>query len=130
MLFIDLTDAMEPVAPVQAPVPEIRRKLAPRVAVSRAPGPRVVYLLLNKEMTHTYIGSTTDLKYRLRQHNMEVKGGAWATSLQVKMGSEWSCALHLESFADDAAAYRFEAEWKKVNKKYTSKRDSVLTRKM
>ena len=133
-MFIDLTD-------VEVPVPapsKIRRRPKPArsskcrggAKIVRAPGARVVYLLMNKEDTHSYIGSTTDVKYRLRQHNMEVKGGAWATSLQVKKGSEWRRVLHVAGFANDAAAYRFEAEWKKANKKYTSKRDSILTRKM
>ena len=83
----------------------------------RAPTPRVVYLLVNRERTHTYIGSTPDLKRRLRQHNMEIAGGAWCTSIQVKMGSIWSRALHVKGFADDAAAYKFERDWKQVNKK-------------
>ena len=42
-----------------------------------------VYLLESTNHS-TYIGATLDLDHRLRQHNMEIKGGARATNIKVK----------------------------------------------
>lgn len=82
---------------------------------------RVVYLLVTEDFTHSYIGMTNDMGHRLRQHNMEIKGGAWSTSLQVRQGRRWIRAMHVQGFSSNAAAQNFEAKWKQVNKKQSNK---------
>ena len=72
-----------------------------------------VYLL---ESTNncTYIGATTDLDHRLRQHNMELKGGAVATSRRVKKGYTWKRVCHVSGFPTWSAALQFEWAWKHI----------------
>lgn len=53
----------------------------------------------------TYVGSTTDPKRRLRQHNREIKGGARATAA---LAPGWSIAAYLEGFESRSAACRWE----------------------
>jgi structure-specific endonuclease subunit SLX1 len=79
-----------------------------------------VYLL---ESTNncTYIGATTDLDHRLRQHNMELKGGAVATSLKVKKGETWNRVCHIEGFPTWSEALKFEWAWKFQSRKLSKK---------
>ena len=79
-----------------------------------------VYLL---ESTNncTYIGATTDLDHRLRQHNMELKGGAVATSLKVKQGETWNRVGHSEGFPNWSEALKFEWAWKFQSRKLSKK---------
>ena len=79
-----------------------------------------VYLL---ESTNncTYIGATTDLYHRLRQHNMELKGGAVATSLKVKKGETWNRVCHIEGFPSWSEALKFEWAWKFQSRKLSKK---------
>lgn len=62
-----------------------------------------VYLLRNKD-NRTYIGSTTDVNRRLRQHNKEIKGGARATSNH----GPWLIHCYLSGFQDRSSACRWE----------------------
>ena len=134
-VFIDLSDAEEvPVVPAQPVVAadeqRARARRGARRALARQPGPRVVYLLMNKDNSRSYTGSTTDVEYRLRQHNMEIKGGARCTRISVLMGKPWRRALHVAGFANDADAREFEEAWKKANKKFDKKPVSLFARKM
>ena len=52
-----------------------------------------VYVLTNDNQ-QTNIGSTNDLKHRLRQHAGEIKGGAEVTLLAVKNGFPFRLAHH------------------------------------
>jgi len=109
------------------------RRARARATASAADSPRPrrkVYLLMNKDNSRTYIGSTPSVEHRLRQHNREIAGGAWSTSLSVKMGLPWRVMLHVEGFNNDADAYKFEAAWKKANKKFNRKSIELLERKM
>lgn len=63
----------------------------------------VVYLLVSE--SRTYVGATTDVRRRLRQHNGELVGGARATR---RRRVPWSIAAVLEGFADQRAALRWE----------------------
>ena len=124
--FIDLTDV--PVAPV-APVAPLAPVRAPRGSLRRKPGPVVVYLLMNSDSSKSYIGSSNDVDFRLRQHNR--KQGAWYTSMSVKQGKPWRRALHVAGFATDAAARKFEDAWKNANVPFNNKKGmSIFTRKM
>ena len=65
------------------------------------------YLIYNTKKC--YIGSTNNLKRRLRQHNGEIKGGAKST----KSSDNWSYLLTIEGFKDRSEACKFESLWKK-----------------
>ena len=75
-----------------------------------------VYLLLSSDNS-TYIGATVDLDRRLRQHNKEIKGGAFATGSKVNKGETWIRAAHVEGFPDWQAALQFEWRWKQLSRK-------------
>jgi predicted GIY-YIG superfamily endonuclease len=89
-----------------------------------------VYLLLSTDNT-TYVGATVDLERRLRQHNNEIKGGAYATGLKVLKGETWIRVAHVECFPDWKAALQFEWRWKQLTRKInTIKVRSSLERRM
>jgi structure-specific endonuclease subunit SLX1 len=75
-----------------------------------------VYLLLSSDNC-TYVGATVDLDRRLRQHNKEIKGGAFATGTKVQKGETWIRAAHVEGFPDWQAALQFEWRWKQLSRK-------------
>jgi structure-specific endonuclease subunit SLX1 len=79
-----------------------------------------VYLLVCSDNS-TYIGATIDLDRRLRQHNKEIKGGAFATGIKVKNGNLWQRACHVSGFPDWTAALQFEWRWKQISRKLPSK---------
>jgi structure-specific endonuclease subunit SLX1 len=79
-----------------------------------------VYLLLSSDNA-TYVGATIDLDRRLRQHNKEIKGGAFATSAKVNKGETWIRACHVEGFPDWQAALQFEWRWKHLSRQLSSK---------
>lgn len=60
-----------------------------------------VYLITNG--TRTYIGSTTDVVRRLRQHNTEIVGGARSTR-----GHTWKLVMYVSGFENRSAACRWE----------------------
>jgi structure-specific endonuclease subunit SLX1 len=75
-----------------------------------------VYLLLSSDNA-TYVGATVDLDRRLRQHNKEIKGGAFATSSKVLKGETWIRVAHVEGFPDWQSALQFEWRWKQLSRK-------------
>jgi predicted GIY-YIG superfamily endonuclease len=79
-----------------------------------------VYLLLSSDRC-TYVGATVDLDRRLRQHNKEIKGGAFITGSKVLKGETWIRACHVEGFPDWQAALQFEWRWKQLTRKLTVK---------
>jgi predicted GIY-YIG superfamily endonuclease len=82
--------------------------------------PSFVYLLLSSDNA-TYVGATIDLEHRLRQHNKEIKGGAFATSAKVNKGETWIRACHVEGFPDWQAALQFEWRWKHLSRQLSNK---------
>ena len=82
--------------------------------------PSFVYLLLSSDNA-TYVGATIDLEHRLRQHNKEIKGGAFATSAKVNKGETWIRACHVEGFPDWQAALQFEWKWKHLSRQLKNK---------
>ena len=87
-----------------------------------------VYLLLSTDNS-TYVGATIDLNRRLRQHNKEIKGGAFATGAKVEQGEIWIRAAHVEGFPDWQSALQFEWRWKQLTRKINVK-CSPLERRM
>jgi predicted GIY-YIG superfamily endonuclease len=57
-----------------------------------------VYLLVASSSGNTYVGATVNLDHRLRQHNGEIKGGAKATSIRVKLGEKCVITYKLYSY--------------------------------
>jgi len=79
-----------------------------------------VYLLVSSNGS-TYVGATIDLERRLKQHNKEIKGGAYATSSKVLKGETWIRACHVSGFPDWTAALQFEWRWKQLSRKLPKK---------
>jgi structure-specific endonuclease subunit SLX1 len=75
-----------------------------------------VYLLVSTN-GNTYIGATKDLNRRLRQHNKEIKGGAYATGIKVNLGEIWRRAAYVSGFPDWQSALQFEWRWKQLSRK-------------
>jgi len=75
-----------------------------------------VYLLLSSDNS-TYVGATVDLNRRLRQHNKEISGGAFATGAKVEKGEMWVRVAHVEGFPDWQSALQFEWRWKQLSRK-------------
>jgi predicted GIY-YIG superfamily endonuclease len=88
-----------------------------------------VYLLLSSDNS-TYVGATVDLERRLRQHNKEIKGGAYATGAKVEKGEIWIRAAHVEGFPDWQAALQFEWRWKQLTRKITNLKNPLERRMM
>ena len=68
------------------------------------PSDHSCYILLAKNHNKFYIGYTTNLKRRLRQHNGELVGGAKKT----KRWGPWVIFCHFTGFVDKSTALRFE----------------------
>ena len=79
-----------------------------------------VYLLESTNKA-TYVGATINLDKRLRQHNKEIKGGAFATSAKVNKGEIWTRICHVEGFPDWQAALQFEWAFKFYSRKLPKK---------
>jgi structure-specific endonuclease subunit SLX1 len=79
-----------------------------------------VYLLLSSDNC-TYVGATVDLERRLRQHNKEIKGGAFATGAKINKGEVWIRVAHVEGFPDWQSALQFEWRWKQLSRKINEK---------
>jgi len=75
----------------------------------------------------TYVGATTDLNRRLKQHNGQLAGGAKTTRLPVG-GFVWQIAAHVSGFPDERAALQFEWRWKRLSRE--SHECSPLARRM
>lgn len=79
------------------------------------------YCLVNPQ-GRTYVGFSTNLDRRLRQHNGEIQGGAKYTH-----GSSWIRFLSVTGFPTQQAALQFEWAWKHTTRKITAK-DAVERR--
>lgn len=68
------------------------------------------YVYLITDGRRTYVGSTTNIQRRLRQHNGEIVGGARATR---KSAGKWKVVAYLQGFTNRSEACRWEALVKK-----------------
>ncbi len=73
------------------------------------------YLLQSDCKTRTYVGATVNPDRRLRQHNCEITGGAYATK-----GRHWSRIALVSELPDERAALQFEWAWKNRGRKHGS----------
>lgn len=76
----------------------------------------------------TYIGATVDLDKRIRQHNCEIKGGAVATSIEVKKGEIWSYVCFIENCPTWNAALQCEWRWKYISRQIQKEKPRQLPR--
>jgi predicted GIY-YIG superfamily endonuclease len=76
--------------------------------------------LLESTSKKTYIGSTVNLKRRLRQHNKELVGGAKYTSKWVSKGDVWTRICYVSGFPTWIDALQFEWKWKKISRSIKS----------
>jgi len=77
---------------------------------------------------NTYIGATVDLDKRIRQHNCELKGGAYATSLKVKKGEVWSYICYIQNCPTWNAALQCEWRWKQLSRQIQKEKPKQLPR--
>ena len=80
------------------------------------------YMLASVDGKKTYVGATVDPDRRLRQHNGELAGGAYATK-----GRTWKRRFLVSGFVDERAALRFEWRWKYLTRQAPG--DSFLERR-
>lgn len=73
------------------------------------------YLLISSQIgsQRTYIGATTDVDRRLRQHNGEITGGAKAT----RMNRPWCMVCFVSGFKTWSDALSFEYFWKRKHRR-------------
>ena len=71
---------------------------------------------LRGEAGRTYVGASTDVERRLRQHNGELAGGARST----RSDKNWVIEKVYGPFADCSSALTFEAKWKINRKRFGS----------
>jgi len=65
---------------------------------------------LDRRVVRTYVGSTTDVTRRVRQHNREIRGGARSTEAHA---GKWRLMAVVGGFATRSDACRWEALVKK-----------------
>jgi len=88
-----------------------------------------VYLLESSISKTTYVGATTNLNRRLRQHNKEIKGGAFITGAKVSRGETWRRVCYIKGFPDWTATLQFEWRWKHLTRRITGKMSPLEKRK-
>ncbi|XP_009602384.1 uncharacterized protein LOC107774523 [Nicotiana tabacum] len=85
-----------------------------------------VYLILSTNSPiKTYVGVTTNISRRLKQHNGELKGGAKSS----RSGRPWICACLIRGFEGRSEACAFESKWKQVSRKLPRKRKTTEEQK-
>lgn len=72
--------------------------------------------LLHTSNSQTYIGATTDVNRRLRQHNQEISGGAKATGLRVNQGLSWTRICYITGIPEWRSALQIEWRWKQLGR--------------
>jgi structure-specific endonuclease subunit SLX1 len=86
-----------------------------------------VYVLHHPATGHTYVGATSDVRRRLRQHNGGLVGGARYTTAH---GGGWVLAGYMHGFPTLSEAYKAEWMWKHVTQRKVSRALPPLERRM
>ena len=69
-----------------------------------------VYCLATPDWTRSYVGVTSNVRRRLRQHRGEIEGGAEATR-KIPCRADWQLVCELRGFASRQHARQWEARW-------------------
>jgi len=77
--------------------------------------------LLQSSSKKTYVGATTDVPRRLKQHNKKKSGGAVYTGKWVDRGDTWKCICYVSGFPTWIDALQFEWKWKRLTRDSPSK---------
>lgn len=77
--------------------------------------------LLQSSSKKTYVGATTNVERRLRQHNKKRSGGAKYTGKWVDRGDTWECVCYASGFPTWIDALQFEWKWKRLSRDVPSK---------
>jgi predicted GIY-YIG superfamily endonuclease len=80
-----------------------------------------VYLIFDGQ--RTYVGSTTCVTRRLRQHNGEISGGARATR---RSAGRWKLLCYLKGFSTRSQACRWEALVKKRSRGRWQRKQAMM----
>ena len=72
--------------------------------------------MLYTDRGQTYIGATTDVNRRLRQHNKEISGGARTTGIKVAQGLHWEIACYISGIPEWRSALQIEWRWKQLGR--------------
>ena len=86
--------------------------------------PSYVYLLESSNGA-TYVGATVDIDRRLRQHNKEISGGAFATGSKVVSGEVWERICYVSGFPNWTAALQFEWRFKQISRTLPQNRKMI-----
>lgn len=84
------------------------------------------YLLKSHKGNRSYVGYTTDLSHRLRQHNGEITGGAKRT----RGFRPWFPICLIFGFQDHRQALRFEWRWHHPPKNLRSKYKNCIMNRL
>jgi predicted GIY-YIG superfamily endonuclease len=84
-----------------------------------------IYLLYHKDAHRCYIGATTDVTRRLREHNT-CRGAKSTKTFVEKYNSEWRLIVYLEGFATRGDAYRWEKLMKHHNRGLKARRQAFV----
>ena len=105
----ELSPTLSP-SPAQPPRAAAQRRRRKRKRPKRPAQFFGVYLLASRHPSHprsAYIGFTVNPPRRIRQHNGEVKGGAWRTHKK----RPWEMLLVVHGFPSQVVALQFEWAW-------------------
>ncbi|XP_052171035.1 structure-specific endonuclease subunit slx1 isoform X2 [Diospyros lotus] len=111
--------------------------ISPKQSTSSAPTPSssssssrnswCAYLILSTNPPiKTYVGVTTNLSRRLKQHNGKLRGGAKAS----RAGRPWVYACIIQGFKDQSEACEFESRWKNISRKLPRKHEPGQSQKL
>ena len=77
----------------------------------------------------TYVGATTDVNRRLRQHNNQLSGGAIRTTKKSSKGILWNLICFVEGFPTWRCALQFEWRFKNLTNQLPMNLFSSLDRR-
>jgi predicted GIY-YIG superfamily endonuclease len=87
-----------------------------------SPGKWILYLLYSRKLKRSYLGITTDLERRARQHRGEIRGGARAT----RAATDWELIVAIRGFTNRSVASRWEKLVKGRVRGVDNRREAML----
>jgi predicted GIY-YIG superfamily endonuclease len=87
------------------------------------PGKWILYLIYSTKLRRSYLGITTDLERRIRQHRGEIRGGARAT----RAATDWEPIVAIQGFTNRSVASRWEKLVKGRARGVDNRREAMLS---